>query len=181
MLSCFPGDALPGLRCSCLFVCGWLSSLVFGKLKTCCVGLGSGDWLGQRRRSNFFALRNPWVGFAVCFGSWSIGIMEQYRHLITSETWSHCYGASKFTLRKPSLDCRLASWMFHFTFSVTNKTCSLQTWQYLRSGQLCNDLLTFYVLHHWQMSVWSMAGQMWGLKSTFWTVHNIKAPLWSLV
>lgn len=43
------------------------SVLCFSSCKARTYGLRSGDWLGHVRILHFFALRNPWVDFVVCF------------------------------------------------------------------------------------------------------------------
>ncbi len=56
----------------CLFVGLSASSFVFSKWNACSIGLKSGGWHGHCRIFHFFTFKNPWVAFAVCFGSSSI-------------------------------------------------------------------------------------------------------------
>ena len=62
----------------CLFVGLSAFSFVFSKWNACSIGLRSGDWLGHCRIFHFFALKNSWVAYAVCFGSLSICIVKRH-------------------------------------------------------------------------------------------------------
>lgn len=61
----------------------WVSafSFVFSSWKACSVGLGSADWLGHWRISNFCLLRNSWV-------SWVQLALGHYPVALWSTVWS---------------------------------------------------------------------------------------------
>ncbi len=147
----------------CLFVGLSAFSFVFSEWNAFSIRLQSGDWLGHCRIFHFFAFKNSWVAFAVCFGSSSICTMKRRPINFAAFGWIWAASISLYT-----------SEFFHLLLSSVTSSINTSNPEPLEAmhahASHCSTMF-----HRWCCMLWIRGHQTWSWRTG--VLHSL-APTW---